>query len=91
LKATTNSQKRAYPYRKKRQDGQHRGCQVAVGGERGEAGGQIGAHYAWKDKDEPEEAEAMQSSDGALRFDVAHRLEPRQDIGTEAKQPRDIT
>ena len=84
-------EERAYPYREKRQDGQHRGCQVAVGSELGEAGGQIRADYAWKDKDEPEEAEAMQSGDGALRFEVARRLEPGQDIGPEAKQPRDIT
>jgi hypothetical protein len=42
-----------------------------VGGERGEAsGGQIRADYARKDKDEPEEAEAVQGSDGAMRFDL---------------------
>ena len=61
-----------------------------VGGERGEAGGQIGADDAWKNEDQPEEAEAVQSRDGALRFKPVHRLEPGQDVHAEAKQPRDI-
>jgi hypothetical protein len=81
---------RTYPYREKRQDGEHPGCQVSVGGERGEASGwQIRADDAWKNKDEPEEAEAVQRSDGALRCDQVHRLEPGQDVHAEAKQPRD--
>ncbi|MGA9978976.1 MAG: hypothetical protein WBQ08_10115 [Candidatus Sulfotelmatobacter sp.] len=64
---------RTYSHREKREDGEHSGCQVPVGGERGEAGGgQIRADYAWKDKDEPEEAEAVQGSDGAMRFDLTH-------------------
>jgi hypothetical protein len=42
-----------------------------VGSERGEASWQI-ADDTWKDKDEPEEAEAVQSSDGAMRFDLIH-------------------
>jgi len=62
-----------------------------VGGERGEAGRQIGADDAWKDKDKPEEAEAVKSGDGALRIDSIHHLEPGEDVGTEAKQARDIT
>jgi hypothetical protein len=53
----------------------------------------------WQDKkvvatvpaDEPEEAEAMQSSDGTMRCDQVHRLEPGQEVRAEAKQPRDIT
>src|SRR6266568_1344178 len=60
-----------------------------VGGEHGEVGGQIGAYDARKDEDEPEEAEAVQSSDGALRCDPVHRPEPRQTVCAEAKQPRD--
>src|SRR6266403_1641841 len=61
---------RTYPYHEKRQHGEHPGCQVPVGGERGEASDwQIRADDAWKDKDEPEEAEAVQRSDGALRRD----------------------
>ena len=92
LKATTNRPKeRTYPYREKRQHGQHPGCKVAVGGEGGEAGGQIGADDAWKDKDEPEEAKAVQSGDGALRIESVHRPEPGQNVHAEAKQPRDIT
>ena len=47
------------------------GRKVAVGGERGEAGGQMWPDDAWKDKDEPEEAEAVQSGDGAVRFEAA--------------------
>ena len=82
---------RTYPHREQRQDGQHPGCEVAVGGESGEAGGQMGANDAWKDKDQPEEAEAMQSSDGPLRFQPVHRPESGQDVRAEAKQPRDIT
>ena len=64
---------RTYPHREQRQHGQHPGCEVAIGGERGEAGGQIGADDAGNDEDEPEEAEAVQSGDGALRFDPVHR------------------
>src|SRR5467141_1242568 len=58
-----------HPYREKRGDGEHPGCQVPVGGERGEASGQI-ADDTWKNKDEPEEAEAVYGSDGAMRFDL---------------------
>src|SRR6266849_932576 len=50
---------RTYPYREKRQHGQHPGCEVAIGGEGGEASRQIGADDAGKDEDEPEEAEAV--------------------------------
>ena len=42
-----------------------------------------------ENKDEPEEAEAVQRSGGALRCDQVHRLEPGQDVHAEAKQPRD--
>jgi hypothetical protein len=80
----------ANPHREKRQDGQKPGCQVAKGGERGEISRQIGADNAWKDKDKPEEAEAVQSGDGAVRIDPVPRLELRQDVHAEAKQPRDI-
>lgn len=34
---------------------------IAIDGERGEAGGQIGAANAWNDEDEPEKTEAVQS------------------------------
>jgi hypothetical protein len=57
---------RTYPYCEKREDGQHPGCQIPVSGDVGQARGQIGADHAWKDDDEPEEAEAVQSSDGAF-------------------------
>src|SRR6266853_343862 len=60
-----------YPYREKREDGEYPGCQVPVGGERGEASRQI-ADDTWKNKNEPEEAEAVQRSDGAMRFDLVH-------------------
>ena len=70
---------RTYPYRKKRQDGEHSSCEVAVGGERGETSGQIGTDDAWKDKDEPEEAKTVQGRDDAVRFDPVHRLEPGQE------------
>src|SRR6202008_414314 len=68
-------EQRTYPYREKRQDGEQPGCQVPVGSERGEAsGGQIRTDDPRKDKDEAEEAEAVQRSDGALRCDQVHRL-----------------
>jgi hypothetical protein len=51
----------------------------------------MGADDAWKDKDEPEEPEAVESSDGAVRCDPVHRLEPGHDVHAEAKQPHDIT
>ena len=79
-----------YPHREKRQNGQHPSCKVAVSGERCEASRQIGADDAGKDEDEPEEAEAVQGSNGALRFDPVHRLEPGPDVRTEAEKLRDI-
>jgi hypothetical protein len=59
---------RTYSDREKGQQGQNSGCKVTVGGERGEASRQIGADDAGKNKDEPEEAEAVYSSDDAVRF-----------------------
>ena len=44
---------RTYPDREKRQHGQHPGCEVAVGGEGGEAGRQIGADDAGRMKTSP--------------------------------------
>src|SRR5262249_326567 len=81
---------RTCPDRKKCQYREHANCQVRVTGEHGEAGWQIRAHHARKDCDEPEESEAVQSSDGGLGFDPVHRLEPWQDVGAKAKQARDI-
>ena len=53
--------------------------------------GRFGADDAWKDKDEPEEAEAVQSGDDAVRFKPFHRLKSGQNIHAEAEQARDIT
>ena len=50
---------RTYPRAEKRQNGQHSGCEITVGGEGGEAGGQIGACNARQDKDEPKESKAV--------------------------------
>jgi hypothetical protein len=58
---------------------------VAVGSKRGEASGQIGAEDTWNDKDKPKEAEAVQSSGGALRLDPVHRLQPGPDVRAEVK------
>ena len=56
LEATTNSQKTGpNPYREKRQDGQHTGCEIHVGRECGKARGQLGADDAWNDKHESKE------------------------------------
>src|SRR3984893_16157911 len=82
---------RTYAYGEKRHDCQHPGCKVTVGSEGGEASRQIGADDARNDEDEPEEAEAVQNSDGALRLDLVHRLEPGPHVRAEAKQPRDVT
>ena len=81
---------RTDPDREQRQHGQHAGCKIPVGGEHGEACGQIGADHARKDEDEPEEAEAVQRSDRTLCFEMVHRFEPGPDVHAEAKQPRDI-
>ena len=81
---------RTYPDREKRQHGQHPGREVAIGGESGEAGGQVRADDAGHNEDQPEEAEAVQRRDGAVRADPVHRLEPGQDVRAEAEQPRDI-
>jgi hypothetical protein len=35
----------------------------------------MGANNTWNHEDEPEESEAMQGCDGALRFDSVHRFE----------------
>src|SRR6185312_10764696 len=81
---------RRFPHREKRQDRQHPGCEVAIGGERGEAGGQIGADDAWHEEDESEEAEAVQRRNGALCLDLVDRFEPGPEVSAEAKQPWDI-
>src|SRR4029077_1459519 len=83
-------EERTYPYREKCQDGEYPCCEVAIRGELSEASGQIGADDSGKDKDQPEEAEAVQSGDGPLRFNPVHCLEPGPEVGAEAKQPRDI-
>src|SRR5215469_3790519 len=82
---------RPYSYCQKRHNGEHPSCQVPIGGERGETGGQIGADDARKDKDQTEEAEAVQGGYGALCFDQAHRLESRPEVGAKAKHPSDVT
>ena len=82
--------KRTDPHGEKRQDGQDSGCKVSVGGKHCEAGGQIGAYDALKDKYQAEEAEAVQSCDGPLRFQPVHRFELGPEVGAKAKQPRDI-
>jgi hypothetical protein len=95
LKATTNAQKSgpvlhdAYGYNG--QPIQHAGREVTIGSEHREARGQIGADDAWKEEDEPEEAEAVQRSNGALCFHRVHRFEPGQRVHGNAKQPGDIT
>jgi len=67
------------------------GGKVPVGGERGEARGQILADDGWQDKDKSEEAEAVECRDGAMRFDLVHRFEFGQEVGAEAKQPPNMT
>src|SRR5207248_3202043 len=74
-----------------RQKGEQPGREVAIGGEGGEARGQVGADDAREYEDKPKETEAVQSRDGAVRFDPVHRLKPGQDVRAEAKQPRDVT
>jgi CO/xanthine dehydrogenase Mo-binding subunit len=82
-------EQRAHPDREKRQHGQHPGRQIGIGGEGAEARGQV-ADDPVEDEDEPEEAEAVQGRDRAMRLDAVHRPEPGQDIGAEAEQPCDI-
>ena len=83
-------EERTYSYQEKGQESQDSGREVAVGGKHGETGGQIGPHDAWNQKDEPEEAEAVQRCNCALRIDAVHRLKPGEDIDKDAKQPRDV-
>ena len=92
LKATTKDQNsgRILAVRSAR-NGQHSGCEVTVGGEGGEASGQIRAYDARKDKDEPKKSKAVQCSDCTLGIESIYRLEPGPNIDAEAKQPRDIT
>src|SRR5581483_12140197 len=73
----------------KRQHGEHAGREIAIGGDGGEAGRQIPDH-AGHDENEPEETEAVQRGDGAVRFEALHRSELRQDVDAEAKQPGDV-
>jgi hypothetical protein len=51
----------------------------------------MGSDKARKKKDEPEEAEAVQSRDEPVRFKPVQRFEPGHYIHAEAKQARDIT
>jgi hypothetical protein len=55
-----------------------------------EARAKLGAYDVRKDEDEPEEAEAVQGGDSALRANPIDQLEPGPDLGAEAEQPRDI-
>ena len=77
-------EERTHPYGEKREEGQHAGREVTIGGEGGKACGQM-ADDAWKDEDEPEEAEAVQGGDGAVGFEPAYRSESGQDIDAEAE------
>jgi len=84
-------EERTYSYREKRQESQDSGREVTVGGKHSETGGQIGTDDAWNQKDESEEAKAVQRCDRALRTESVHCLEPGEDVDNEAKQPRDVT
>ncbi len=55
-----------YPCREKCQHSQQPGCEVTVRSEGGKFGWQIGADDAGNEEDEPEEAEAVQSSYGRV-------------------------
>jgi len=57
--------------REQRQDGEQPGCKTALSSERGETSGQVRTDHAGKDKDEPEEAEAVESCNGAVRLEAA--------------------
>jgi len=50
----------------------------------------MGVDHAGKDEDEPKEPEAVKGRDGAMGVDPVHRLEFRQDVHSEAKQPGDV-
>ena len=80
-----------HPRREKRQHRQHSGGKVAIGCELSEVHRQIGTDHTRNNEDQPEEAEAVQSSDGALRFDLVHRLELGPYVRAKAKQPGDVT
>src|SRR5689334_21062537 len=84
-------EQRTYPDRCQRQHGQYAGGEVAIGGKAREADRQIGPDRAGHDEHQSEYPEAVQGRDRAMRFDPIHRLEPRQDVDAEAKQPGDIT
>ncbi len=85
LKATTNSQKsgRILIVRSARMASMPVD-KIAVGSVGSEASGQIGTDDAREDEDEPEEAKAVERSDGAVRLDAVHRLEPGQGVHADA-------
>src|SRR5579859_667913 len=82
---------RTYPCREERQNGEHTGCEVTVGGEVGEASGHIRPYDPGKDKDQPKESEAVQRSDCTVGVEPVRPLEPGPKVDVEAKQPSDIT
>lgn len=47
--------------------------------------------YAWKDKDRPEEAEAVHCGDNAMRSEWVHRLEHWQSVRAEPEQASNVT
>src|SRR5215471_19383535 len=82
-------EERTYPHGEKRHHSQKASREVAVGSECGETRGKI-ADDAWKDEDESEEPEAVESGNSALCFDVVHRPESWPDIYAEAQQPSEV-
>src|SRR5215471_10895264 len=86
-----STKQRTYLCGEERQDGQHSGGEVTVGGEGGEPDGQSRPYDSRKDKDEPEESKTVQCSDCTLRRESIHNLEPGPNVDAEAKQPRDVT
>ena len=84
-------EERADSYCEKRQESEYPSCEVSISGEGGKARRQIRTDDAWNEKDQAEEAEAVQRSDGALRSNLVYCLKPGPEVGAEAKQPRDIT
>src|ERR1700677_2419619 len=83
-------EERTHSCREERKHGQYSSYKIAIGCKGSKARGQVGADDAWKNEDEPEEAEAVHRGDDPQRLEPAHRSEFGQDIDTEAKQARDI-
>ena len=90
LKATVKNQKRGGCGSEEGEEGEDSGCEVALRGEGGEAGGQMRADDAGNEEYQAKEAEAVQGGDGAMGFDAVDGAEAGQGVEAEGEQAGDV-